>query len=801
MSNDARTISSFVIPPAELQVRCRWRVSGRVQGVGFRPFVYRLAKRLHITGAVWNDAAGVVIEGQGTQQQLVGFIGSLQSEAPAAAAIHEIQEEAIPRRSSEINFEIHCSDSTASVTAEVTPDLAVCEECRADIRNANNPRRHRYALTNCTNCGPRFSIVRAIPYDRRFTTMSIFPMCGACRREYEDPADRRFHAQPTACHHCGPQLELVDSQGQAIQGDPITATARRLIEGQIVAIKGVGGFHLAVRADDPTAVARLRALKNRPAKPFALMCSSPQSARRLVALSTRGVELMNSPAAPIVLARRTATAPVAPAVAPNNHRLGVMLGYTPLHHLIFDELCKFGVETLVMTSGNDVDEPLVFDDQEAVARLGRLCDVVLRHGRRIQRPVDDSVLIDTGSQPIFVRRSRGYAPEPIPLSNFNGAPPGLALGAELKNTVATCRDGQVVLSQHLGNLTQGRTFEAFKRAISDLCTLFAVTPRWMWIAHDLHPIYLSTQHAKKLAAEWRVPLIAVQHHHAHAAAVLAEHGLTGPSLAIVCDGTGYGEDGGIWGGELLVADLHEFHRVGRLRPIHLPGGDAAARQPWRSALALLFAAFGKDFQTLPICAALAEKSQIHFIRQMLITRFSCVASSSTGRVFDGVAALLGLCLENRFDAEAPAALETAASQYTGAVPLIDNLYEIHDDGGLIEIDLAPLIQKIVHGAMHRWPAPDLAMLFHTNFASAWATAIDRAMRQTGLKTVVLGGGVFCNELFSDLLARRLRRLGAQVLRSKAVPPNDGGIAFGQAAVAAARLQNHQHIQSRRLACV
>jgi len=767
-------------------VRSRWRIRGRVQGVGFRPFVYRLANQLNLTGAVWNDPDGVIIEAQGPAAQLAAFVHKLCTQAPAASRVRQIIEEPASVRADEHDFQIRKSTQAASATAEVTADLAICQDCAAEIRDPANRRRYRYALTNCTNCGPRFSIVRAVPYDRPNTTMAAFSLCEPCHAEYDDPKDRRFHAQPTACRVCGPRVDFVDQAGKPIPGDAIESAAKWLNDGKIVAVKGIGGFHLAVRADVAAAVQRLRDLKQRPAKPFALMCGSIESARRLIKLSPRGEQLITSKAAPIVLAKRLPEAHVAVAVAPNSHRLGVMLAYTPLHCLLFDELHKLGVAALVMTSGNDIDEPLVFEDFEAVRRLGGLCDAILLHNRPIQRAVDDSVVIDADSTPIFVRRSRGFVPEPIVLPSVKDVSPGLAVGAELKNTVATYREGKVVLSQHLGNLTQARTFESFKCSISDLCRLGTIEPKW--IAHDLHPAYLSTQHAQRLAGEWNVPLIGVQHHHAHAAAVLAEHGWTEPALAVVCDGTGFGTDGTIWGGELLLAGLDNFQRLGRLRPIMLPGGDVSAKHPWRSALALLFAAWGSPIHRLPICKVLAEQADIEFVRQMLMTGISCVQSSSTGRVFDGIAAILGLCLENRFDAEAPAALEAAAVNDDGKTAIPENIFELSATGGLVEIDLAPLVRKIAHAVMNGGSVMHLAMLFHVNLAAAWAAAVNRAIHLTGIRTVALGGGVFCNELLTQLLAQRLERLGARVLRPIAIPPNDGGIAYGQAAVAAARVQ-------------
>jgi hydrogenase maturation protein HypF len=794
MDGSTQMLAPPQVSHAETLVRRRWRITGRVQGVGFRPFIYRLATQMHVHGAVWNDDAGVAVEGQGTRRQLQEFAIAIWAEAPAPAVIREIDEQEVLLGSVEPTFEIRHSSSAASGTAEIAADLAVCGQCLAEIRDPADRRRHGYVLTNCTNCGPRFSIIRAIPYDRPNTTMARFVMCRQCHEEYENPADRRFHAQPTACRHCGPQLELVDSRGLPIAGDPVEQAACRLLRGEIVAIKGIGGFHLAARADDQEAVGRLRRLKNRPAKPFALMCASLESMRKLVTLGQRGAELASSPAAPIVLARRVRGAPIADAVAPANHRLGVMLAYTPVHHLIFDAIGAFDVPALVMTSGNDVDEPLVYSDAEAVCRLGEMADAILRHNRPIQRAVDDSVVLDAAPSPIFVRRSRGYVPEPLLLPQACAPTAGLAVGAELKSTVATCRDRKVVLSQHLGNLTQASTFLAFTRAIADLFDLVGITP--MWIAHDLHPAYLSTQHAKKLARQLGVPLIPVQHHHAHAAGVLAEQAIDGPALAVVCDGTGYGTDGGIWGGELLAVELTDFRRLGRLRPMRLPGGDAAARQPWRSALALIYAAFGDDFNELPICRDMGDKTQVEFVRQMLVSGAGCVESSSTGRVFDGIAALLGICKENRFDAEAPAALEAAAAQFVRSPHAGDDGFTICQADGLIEIDLSPFVRKIARDEAKSMPAGHWALLFHEALAAAWAAAVAAAAQSTGLKDVVLSGGVFCNELFSDLLGQRLESRGFRVLRHKQAPPNDGGIAFGQAVVAAGRLAKGFSAQMR-----
>lgn len=786
MNEALTTTADCTCGASESRLRRRWHVSGRVQGVGFRPLVFRLASEAHITGAVWNDAGGVVIEGQGTVQQLEGFAAALRQSSPVAAAVRAVVEETVSLCPDEKNFAITASETASEATAEAAADLAICAECVREIRDAGVARRYRYAFTNCTNCGPRFSIIRAIPYDRRNTTMAAFSMCGQCQEEYESITDRRFHAQPTACRQCGPSLKLVDRRGNAIAGDAIAGAATRLAAGKIVAVKGIGGYHLAARADNNEAVSRLRMLKHRPAKPFALMCGTVEQARKLVRLSDRGESLLRSAAAPIVLGERVAGGEIAAEVAPHSHRLGVMLPYTPLHQLLFDELQRIDVEVLVMTSGNDVDEPLIFQDEEAVQKLRGLCDAILLHNRPIERAVDDSVVIDARPEPILARRSRGYAPEPIDVKGTALVSPGLALGAEMKNTVAICRDGQAVLSQHLGNLTHTRTYAAFRRAIDDLCRLFTVSPRW--IAHDLHPAYLSTHYARQLAAEWNVPLIGVQHHHAHAAAVLAEHGVDRPALAVVCDGTGFGPDGTIWGGEVLLADLSGFTRVARLRPIQLPGGDAAAKQPWRSALALLHRAFGDGFAELPVCSLLGDATQIEFVRGMLASGVSCVASSSTGRVFDGVAALLNICRENRFDAEAPAALEAAAAG-AGETDLSGQaLYTLHEAGGLIEIDLSPMVRAIALRTGGAAEAAEWAMRFHAAVAGAFSAAVSLAVHKCGIDTVALSGGAFCNELFGRLLGEALMRSGLRVLRHRAVPPNDGGIALGQIAVAASRMK-------------
>jgi hydrogenase maturation protein HypF len=756
-------------------VRLRLAVQGQIQGVGFRPFVYRLAHRYGLAGFVRNDAAGVVLEVQGPAESVERFSRALVAERPPLAIFFRINRCDVSPCGGEAAFVIEASDrrDADAATAAVTVDTALCPDCLRELFDARD-RRSGYALINCTNCGPRYSIIERIPYDRPHTTMARFDMCDACRDEYTRPGDRRFHAQPIACHDCGPTLRLVDPAGTPIDGDPVRNVARRLDTGEIVAIKGLGGFHLAVRADDEQAVQRLRQRKHRDAKPLAVMCRSIDDARALVCMDDEAVELLASPQAPIVLAARRHTANIADNVAPDNARLGVMLPYTPIHHLLFAEL---NVPALVMTSGNRSDEPLVIDNDEAVERLGDLCDAILWHDRPIARCVDDSVWLSMPSgKPVPVRRARGYAPAPLALP-VAAQLPGVCLGGELKNTVAVVRREQAIVSQHLGDLTHALALQYFKQAIDDLSALFEVKPQW--IAHDMHPLYLSTAHAKQLAEQWGVPRIEVQHHHAHAAAVLAEHGRTGPALAIICDGVGYGSDGGIWGGELLLADLVDFQRLAHLRPLRLPGGDAAARDTRRCALALLEQIHGDAAGERPEAKRLLpDDGDRTLLAAMLRSDTNCPASTAAGRVFDGVAALLGVCERNRFEAEAPIALEHAAA---GAPDDFTAHQWFGFDGE--QIDLAPLIERM----MVPGDVAERAAMFHDQFARAFCEAAAHHGDRTGVRDVVLSGGVMCNERITTRLTDLLTQRGLTVLRHEQVPPTDGGLSLGQAAVAAARI--------------
>lgn len=762
-------------------VRRRWLVHGQVQGVGFRPLVYRIACRCGLAGFVKNTAAGVVIEGQADPRQLEEFEAAVSRELPGLARIDQMRSQPIPPVADDRGFRIEPSSADAQAKAEVTVDTAVCPECLREMLDAGD-RRYAYGLTNCTNCGPRFSIIRRVPYDRPNTTMAGFTMCPSCAAEYTNPADRRFHAQPIACPACGPKVELVTARGEVVAADPIKQAAKLLGEGRVVAIKGLGGFHLAVRADDAAAVQRLRQLKHRDAKPLALMAADLATARELADFSAEAVAAMTAPPCPIVLAPRRAGERLAPAIAPGNHRLGIMLPYTPIQHLLFDAGAP---RTLVMTSGNDSDEPIAIDNREALTRLGPLCDALLWHDRPIERCVDDSVLLDMGDgeAPVPIRRARGYVPRRIDLPTALGEP-GLCVGGELKCTVAVVRDGGAILSQHLGDLTHPLAYEYFQRAIRDMCDLFSVHPRW--IAHDLHPAYLSTQWARALAKRWNVPLIPVQHHHAHAAAVLAEHGQGGPALAVVCDGVGYGDDATAWGGELLWANLRGYERIGHLRPLTLPGGDAAAKDTRRCGLALLHMALGGDFHKHAAARRLVpQDDERRMFCEMIRSHVHCIQSSGAGRYFDGIAALLGLGQRNDFEAQAALALESAAYRHPTAAVAATAAGEAG------EIDLGPLVVEILARQQKGEPVQSLAALFHDGLAAALDAAVAHAQQRTGLPTVVLSGGVFCNQRLTAELTRRLEQRGLRVLRHRVVPPGDGGLSLGQAAVAAAALSDQE----------
>jgi hydrogenase maturation protein HypF len=756
--------------------RVRARIEGTVQGVGFRPYVYRLADELGVAGHVLNDSQGVVVEVEAPEETVERFLARLPAEAPPLATVDRVVAEPLEELG-EHGFAIRESPSGGEPRAAVTPDSATCDDCLAELFDPAD-RRHRYPFTNCTNCGPRFTIVRDVPYDRPSTTMAGFTMCDACRAEYEDPADRRFHAQPNACPECGPRLRLAYPGGGAFEDpaarDPIEAAARALRDGAIVAVKGIGGFHLACLARDENTVGELRSRKHREDKPFALMAPGLAAARELVWMGPLEEELLLGRERPIVLAGRLPDADVAPSVAPGAPELGVMLPYSPLHHVLLSDLG----DTLVLTSGNVSDEPIAYEDEDARARLTQIADLFLLHDRPIETRTDDSVTRVVEGRPLFLRRSRGYVPASVPLPLDCGSQL-LACGAELKNTFAVAKGGRAWVGHHVGDLKNYETLRSFTTGIEHFERLFAVAPDV--VAHDLHPEYLSTKHAQELEG---VRLIGVQHHHAHLAACLGEHGEAGPAIGAIFDGTGYGEDGTVWGGELLLGGLEEFERVGLLFPVRMPGGDAAVRQPWRMACAWLVAAF-EEAPPLPRgLRGQVKPEPWRQVAELVRTGVSSPLTSSVGRLFDAVAALCALRAEVNYEGQAAVELEAAVDQAEScAYPLP----VIGAEGSLLVFDARPTIRAVVRDVDRGVPVPRVSARFHNALAAATADASESAARRSGTDTVVLSGGVFQNRTLLTRAAELLRGRGLRVLIPELLPPNDGGIAYGQLAVASARL--------------
>jgi hydrogenase maturation protein HypF len=729
--------------------RVRVRVEGVVQGVGFRPYVHRLAAELGVAGFVRNDERGVVIEAEGAPDAVEALLARLPAEAPPMAVVDRVTREDIPPRG-EGGFAIEPSERGVSADALVSPDAATCEACLRELFDPGD-RRHRYPFINCTDCGPRFTIVRGVPYDRPLTTMAGFEMCARCAAEYHDPADRRFHAQPNACPACGPRLD-----------HPLDEVVAALAGGAIVAVKGIGGFHLACVASDERAVATLRARKHREEKPFALMAPDLEAAGRLVALGPVETALLRGRDRPIVLAPRRRDARVAAAVAPRSAELGVMLPYSPLHHL----LLAGADEPLVMTSGNVSDEPIAYRDDDARERLAAIADLVLGHDRPIETRTDDSVLRVARGRPLPLRRSRGAVPSVLALPIAAGRHL-LACGAELKSAFCVARGRRAWVSHHIGDLKNVETLGSFAEGVEHFERLFAVAPEV--VVHDLHPDYLSTTYA--LAREG-VEHVAVQHHHAHLAACLAEHGETGPAVAAIFDGTGLGTDGTVWGGEILVGGLRGFERAGHLWPVPLPGGDQAVREPWRMACAWRAAAGG---DARPLRGIDPERWRA--VARMAETGTASPVTTSVGRLFDAVAALCGLRLEVSYEGQAAMELEAACD---GTEP---GAYRLDAVAGVL--DAREAILAVDRDVARGVSAGVIATRFHHALADATARACADLAVDRGLDAVVLSGGSFQNRRLLERTSERLTAAGLRVLVPERLPPNDGGIAFGQAAIAAA----------------
>jgi hydrogenase maturation protein HypF len=718
---------------------------------------------------VINDTRGVRIEAEGRPPRLHRFLDRLPVEKPAASEIHSLRTDWLAPVGYE-RFEIRHSDPDGPRSVVVLPDRATCPACLAEVLDPND-RRYRYPFTNCTDCGPRFTIIESLPYDRPSTTMRGFRMCPHCAREYHEPGDRRFHAQPNACPECGPRLALWDRTGTPLSGghEALRRAATDLRRGAIVAVKGLGGFHLMCDAADRGAVERLRRGKPRRDKPLALMVADLAQARALC--DTAGAEeLLASAEAPIVLLPRRSDAAVADNVAPHAHTLGLMLPCTPLHHLLLAECAR----PLVATSGNLSEEPICTDEHDAVARLGPLADLLLVHDRPIARHIDDSVAWIADGRPRLLRRARGYAPLPIRVRR--AAPTILAVGAHLKNTVALGTGREVFVSQHIGDLETPRAMDAFRRVIRDFLDLYEARP--VAIAHDLHPDYLSTAWARDHGREIAPRLVPVQHHHAHLAACLAENRVEGPALGVIWDGTGYGEDGTVWGGEFLHGDARGFRRVAHLRPFRLPGGDRAIRQPCRTAFALLVDLVGRkasDRLELPPVRRF-EYFEREIMVHMVTRGTNAPVTTSAGRLFDGVAALLGLFPETTFEGQAAMALEYLAC------PDVDGAYPLPVEEGVL--DWRPTVRAVIEDRVRGTDAGVVAARFH----NALTEAIVAVAERVGEPRVALSGGCFQNRYLTERTARRLREKGFEVLLHRLVPPNDGGISLGQAAVAAATLR-------------
>ena len=760
------------------RIRTAVRVEGVVQGVGFRPFVYSLATSLGLGGLVGNDADGVFAEVEGEPAAVEAFLAALARDAPPLARIERVTTSAM-RPDGTASFAIAPSQPGTQRRTLVSADTATCADCLAELADPGD-RRHGYPFINCTNCGPRFTIVRDVPYDRARTTMAPFTMCELCAAEYHDPADRRFHAQPTCCPACGPRLSLIGPGGTAAPGDPLAAAAALLRDGKVLAVKGLGGYHLAVDASGEAAAAALRARKHREDKPFAVMVADVAAARRLCEVDEAAAGLLASSRRPIVLLPRLPGSGLAEAVAPGNRQLGLMLPYTPLHHLLIAAVSG----PMVLTSGNVSDEPIVYRDSEVAERLGGIADAVLMHDRAIEIRTDDSVVRAFRGREAVIRRSRGYVPEPLDLAT-GFARPVLACGAELKSTFCLGRDGHAFVSHHIGDLENAETLRSFTEGIAHFRRLFDITPEV--VAHDLHPEYLSTKYAAQLAdgevagaADLAgVELAGVQHHHAHIASCLADNRASGPVIGVAFDGTGYGADGTIWGGEFLIADLAGFERAGHLVPVPMPGGAAAIRQPWRMAAAYLDAAYPGGPEGLDV----AQRNLRLWpgVLQMARRGVNSPLTSSAGRLFDAAAAILGVRDTINYEGQAAIELEQLAdpaergayrAAITGPEPLRIAGHDL----------IRALVEDLAAGAA---PAV-VAARFHNGVAALITDCCLLLRERSGLSTVALSGGVFQNLLLVRAVIARLERRGFGVMVHSRVPCNDGGISLGQAVVAAAR---------------
>jgi hydrogenase maturation protein HypF len=772
----------------------RIRIRGLVQGVGFRPTVWNLAQRCGLQGAVWNDAEGVLIDAIGSREAIDQLVELIEKHPPPLATIDAVERQPLVDRPEYRDFQIIASRGGEILTG-IVPDAATCDACLQDIFDPDN-RRFHYPFTNCTHCGPRLSIVRAIPYDRATTSMAPFRQCTDCQSEYRNPADRRFHAQPNACAACGPRVWLEDAAGERLDNgadaEPIELAARLLMSGAILAIKGIGGVHLACDAGNETAVATLRSRKRRYHKAFALMATDPAMVRRYARLNDQEELLLKSIAAPIVILQQGNDEVLAPAIAPGQRSLGFMLPYTPLHHLLMARLTR----PIVLTSGNMSDEPQVISNNAAHERLSAIADYWLLHDREIVNRLDDSVARVMDGDVRLLRRARGYAPAPIALpAAFKRAPPILALGGELKNTFCLLKGNQAILSQHMGDLENGATIKEYRRSLALYRQLFRHEPTVVVV--DYHPNYLSTQYGQQLATEGGLHLETVQHHHAHIAGCMAEHGMgleQAEVLGVALDGLGMGEGGSLWGGEFLKVSYCEFQRLGHFKPTAMLGGAKAMHEPWRNTLAYLLSEFDWDdlrgeFAELEIMQFLNGKP-LATLRQMLERGVNSPLASSCGRLFDAVAAAIGVCREQASH-EGQAAIEMEALIEPGELDRLGAGYGFQSEtiAGQCVLGWQPLWRALL-GDLQQGVAPGVvAARFHKGMITAVTETARLLCQQQGLDTVVLSGGVFQNRILLEGVSRGLREQGLRVLSPRFVPANDGGLSLGQAVVAAARQLN------------
>jgi hydrogenase maturation protein HypF len=755
----------------------RITVEGIVQGVGFRPFVYHTARRNHLNGYVQNTSGGVEIYIAGNRNNIDSFLYELEHSVPPLARITRITKKPIPGEQPRVlgDFRILESDSGAEATTLIPPDVAVCDDCLRELFNPTD-RRYRYPFINCTNCGPRYTIIKSIPYDRQYTTMKQFTMCYECQREYDDPDNRRFHAQPNACPNCGPQITLVYRNGIPIQGDAIQNTIQLLKQGYIIAIKGIGGFHLACDARNDSAVSTLRERKHREEKPLAVMIDNCDTAEKFVHITDAERRLLNSFQRPIVLLQKKLPEVLSQNISPRNNSIGVLLPYTPLHYLLFHN----SFTALVMTSGNLSEEPIATENDEALQRLSGIADYFLLHNRDIYIRNDDSVYRVIGIDHYPVRRSRGYAPAPVFLNHR--MPSVFACGAELKNTLCLTKGDKAFVSQHIGDLENYETLQSFELTYKHLCSVLEIEPTIT--AYDLHPEYLSTKYALEQLSE--MPLVGVQHHHAHIASCMAEHQVDGKVIGIALDGTGYGTDGTLWGGEVLIANFYQFERSAHLAYVPLPGGEKAIKEPWRMALSYLVSVYGNDAQEIAakLLSDISEYESTAVFR-MIAKRINSPVTSSCGRLFDAVSALTGVRHFVRYEGQAAIELENCIPpgiSYSGDKT---ERYDFSiDTGSLITvISPAETISGVIEDMGNKVSIEKISFKFHNTIIEMYSAVAERLRAERGLHTVVLSGGCFQNVYLLTNMTAILEKRGFTVYSHRLVPPNDGGISLGQAVIA------------------